>query len=94
MSLLITPMWTSGKPPGSVCNAWINLGKLVASAACLGSIEGELSTMNKMSTARSGLTRTAKSVSCCGFGRGCCSLCELQAHRAKGRAGITSPQRR
>ena len=56
MSLLITPMWTSGKPPWSCCNAVIIFGKFVASAVCLGSIEGELSTTNKMSTERSGLT--------------------------------------
>ncbi len=59
MSLLITPMWTSGKlvpplPSGIVCNTLI-IWEVLASAFCLGSIDGELSTMNKMSTSRSGL---------------------------------------
>jgi len=36
----------------------IILGKFWAKACCLGSMEGELSTTNRMSTARSGATRT------------------------------------
>jgi len=94
MLLLTTPMCTSGKPPGSVCSAAIILGKLLASAVCLGSMDGELSIMNKMSMLRSRTDQNREVGSIWGTGVGVCNLCPLQAHRANGSAGITSAQRR
>jgi hypothetical protein len=57
MSLLTTPMCTSAGPPGSACRISIIFGKALARAFCLTSMDGELSTMNRMSTSFKGLTR-------------------------------------
>src|SRR5215475_7255685 len=74
-------------------SSFMNEGKFFERFICLLLMDDELSIMKRRSSF-GGVTSRYRPLTCFGWGTGFCNGCEVQAHRAKGRAGMATAHRR